>query len=63
MLNPLFHILPQTCRRLSNIMLFDNLCNAFHMLGELDDVPGHYWWNVVPVVRYVERPLEIEAVV
>jgi hypothetical protein len=56
-------VFAKVLRGLYSMMILDNGSYAFHVLGELDDVTGHYWGDVVPVVRVVMRPLECQTIV
>jgi hypothetical protein len=58
-----FHVFADGSRFLCLLMFLDDGRNAFHILGQLDNVPGDYWWNVVPIVGHVCRPFESETVI
>lgn len=50
-------------RRLYSLVVLDDGSYTFHVLGELDDVTGHDWRDVVPVVCVVVRPFKMKAIV
>lgn len=58
-----FHVFADGSRFLCLLMNLDDGRNAFHILGQLDYVPGDYWWNVVPIVGHVCRPFKSETVI
>ena len=58
-----FHVSADGSRFLCLLMDFYDGRNAFHILGQLYNVPGDYWWNVVPIVGHVCRPFESETVI
>jgi hypothetical protein len=58
-----FHVFADDSRFFCLIMDLDDGSNAFHILGQLDNVPGDYWWNVVPIMGHIRRPFESETVI